>query len=82
MAVAVARARAKARLGHGGGSTEFCRVLDDGAGVPASERECNRVRGVHTGQGVHGKQEWTAMAPWFSRYLEVDLARCSGVYSL
>ena len=82
LAVAVARARAKAKLGHGGGSTEFCRFPDDGAGVPASERECNRVRHAHTGHGVHGEQEWTEMAPWFACYLEVDLASGSGVYSV
>ena len=75
LVVATVRARAKARLGHGGGLTEFCKAPDDGAGVPASERERNRVREVHTSQGVHGKQEWPAMAPWFARYLEVDLAR-------
>ena len=54
---AVAQARVKARLGHGGGSTVSCRLPDGGAGVPASEQECNHVRHAHNGPGVHEEQE-------------------------
>ena len=70
---AVARSRAKARLGHIGGLTENCGVPDDGAGVPASDEHLNHVREVRNGQGVHTEKEWPTMALWFLCYLEVDL---------
>ena len=41
---AVAQARAKARLGHGGGLTEICGIPDDGASIPASDKSHDHVR--------------------------------------
>ena len=82
LVVAVARVRAKAKLGHGGGLTAIYGGEATIPGVPANDEPCNHVN--RDLQSLWSSESLTCeeMVQRSSHTARVDLARASGVYRL
>ena len=82
LVVAVARVRAKAKLGHGGGLTATCGGEATIPGVPANDEPCNHVN--RDPQSPWSSESLTCeeMVQRSLRTARVDLARILDVYLL